>query len=294
MSTKNSFSLKAETRCDYRISTKMKKIWKVELDMLQQVIEICEKRDIKYSLAGGSLLGAIRHKGFIPWDDDVDVVMMRNDYNRFIKIAEKELKPPYFIQNYHTEPKYYRGQSQIRNSDTTAMMYIDCFYNFNCGIFIDIFPLDPIPDDPAKQKRFLKKMTFIRRFCVRPVNNPAKALFQKIFRPEFFIKWLNHAAQKYKDEETELCGAVSHRPDEFKYSTKWLKEGNLKKVAFENLKPCISKDYDEWLTRQYGDYMKLPKERGNGAGNLHGKIFFDPDKSYREYESKKDELKEIL
>ncbi|MBR5419217.1 LicD family protein [Candidatus Saccharibacteria bacterium] len=292
MSKKNAFSLKAETRCDYHISTKMKKIWKIELDMLQQVIDICKKHDLKYSLAGGSLIGAVRHKGFIPWDDDIDVVMPRNDYNRFIEIAEKELKEPYFVQNYRTEPKYYRGQTQIRNSNTTAMMYIDCFYNFNCGIFIDIFPLDNIPDDPAKKKRFMKKISFIRRFCVRPVNNPLKTAFQKIFRPSFFIKWLNRAAQQYKNEKTKTCGAVSHRPDEFKYERKWIEE--FIEVPFENMTVSISKYYDEWLTRQYGDYMKLPKERGNGAGNLHGKVFFDPDKSYREYESKKDELKKIL
>ena len=140
----------------------------------------------------------------------------------------------------------------------------------------------------------MKKITFLRRLCVKPDHNPAKELFQKIFRPEFFIKRLNRTAQKYKDADTKLCGAISHRPEEFKYETRWFKEGNFKEVPFENLKLSITKDYDEWLTRQYGDYMTPPKERGNGSGSLHGKVFYDPDKSYREYESKKDELKEEL
>ena len=101
---------------DYKISDKMRKIWQVELAMLDKVDTICKKHDIQYFLLNGTLLGAVRHKGFIPWDDDLDIGMLRKDYDRFMEIAQRELEEPYFIQNIWTDKNcFFGGFSKLRN-----------------------------------------------------------------------------------------------------------------------------------------------------------------------------------
>lgn len=117
------------------------KLREVELDILSLFIRICEDNDLKYYASGGTLLGTIRHNGFIPWDDDIDIMMPFSDYKRFLCIAKKELKEPYFLQSYMTEIGYLPRYSRIRRSDTTGYTVNDEHYpSFNKGIFIDIFP----------------------------------------------------------------------------------------------------------------------------------------------------------
>ena len=94
----NKFNLEEEIICNFRVSSKRKKVWKVELDLLNNFIEICNKYKLTYFAIGGTLLGAIRHKGFIPWDDDIDIGMPREDYNKLLEIAKKEFKNPIFFQ----------------------------------------------------------------------------------------------------------------------------------------------------------------------------------------------------
>ena len=150
-------SLKSEVRDGYLVSKEMKEIWQVQLDLFEQFAKVCDRHDIDYTLDGGSLLGAIRHKGYVPWDDDIDVALMRDQYEKFLKYAKMELKPPYFIQNERTEPEYYRQYTQLRRSDTTAIIKVDLQYNYNCGISIDIFPLDKVPDNLTKRKKISKQ-----------------------------------------------------------------------------------------------------------------------------------------
>ena len=97
-------NLNAEVICDFKVSTLRKKVWQAQLDMVKIFIDICDKYKLKYFAAGGTLIGAIRHNGFIPWDDDIDLMMPREDYEKFIKVAKEELKKePYFLQHYSTE-----------------------------------------------------------------------------------------------------------------------------------------------------------------------------------------------
>ena len=96
--------MKAKTICGFKVTVERQKIWQIELEMLKLVDKICQKHNLHYSLVGGSLLGAVRHKGFIPWDDDIDIAMKRKDYEKFLKIAQKELPKKYFVQYCETEP----------------------------------------------------------------------------------------------------------------------------------------------------------------------------------------------
>lgn len=286
----NIINLEEEVRCDYLVSQKMKKVWNIELQMVEIFDKICKENDIKYSLSGGSLLGAIRHKGYIPWDDDIDIIMKRNDYNKFIEIAQKELKEPYFLQYYKTEKNYPRGHAQLRNSNTTAIIIGDQYNKFNKGIFIDIFPLDNIPDDEKERREFLEKISKYKEKLKFYYNIESKSkikyYIKKIIRTVKYkiinynkqIEKYEKEIQKYNNIETKQCGAVGFRPKEFKYENSWLDD--IIETQFETLKLNITKNYDELLTRQYGDYMKIPE---NKNGTLHGEVLFDTENSYKRY-----------
>ena len=287
-------SLESETRDGYLVSQKIKLVWRVQLDLLEKFLDICNRHNIDYSLDGGSLLGAVRHKGYIPWDDDIDVILMRDQYEKFLKYAQKELKYPYFIQNERTEPDYYRQYTQLRRSDTTAIIKIDLEYDYNCGISIDIFVLDKVPDDLRERKRFLNKIKFIRRLFIFHHGNKIKRIFQTIIKPRYLIKYCSKLIQKYNDKDTKECGKIGFRPDSRLRETAWFRKDNFIIVPFEYLQVKITKDYDNYLTRLYGDYMIPPKKKSRGVGTGHGITFFDTQRSYLYYKDKKEEIAQQL
>ena len=111
-----------EVRCDYLVNEKMKKIWAIQLDLLNKLLEVCQKHDIKVFAFAGTLLGAVRHKGFIPWDDDVDVCMERKEYERFLEVCNDEFPHPYFLQTALTDKRHFCGYARLRNSNTTGII----------------------------------------------------------------------------------------------------------------------------------------------------------------------------
>ena len=139
-----------EIRNGFKVTTERKKIWAIELDLLIKFDKVCQKYGFKYWLAYGSLLGAVRHKGFIPWDDDLDVMMPREDYDSFIKLSS-EFENPYFLQTHETDKGYYYSFAKLRNSNTTAVSKMFAFEKWNQGIFLDIFPNDVCNLDDAKR-----------------------------------------------------------------------------------------------------------------------------------------------
>lgn len=291
--------LEPETKCDFYIDTNRKKVWQAELDILEKVIDICDKNNIKYFLASGTLLGAVRHKGFIPWDDDIDLVMKREDYNRFLEIAEKSIKYPYFLQCYKTEKNYIRGHAQIRNSETTAIIRGDKNNTYNKGIFIDVFPLDNVPDGKTKRKIFLDELTFRKKMLVLyfqrsnikkdSIKSIIKLAIIKvywtIFNLEKSIYKYEKVLQRYDKIHTDENGSLGFRPKDTKFKNSWF-EGEVE-VDFEYLKLKAPNGYHEFLASQYGDYMKLPE---NKNGSAHGTVFFDTEKSYKEYEDRIEEI----
>ena len=115
--------LDEEVRCGYTVTKQMKEVWAVELDLAVQLLDVCKRHNIQVFAEAGTLLGAARHKGFIPWDDDMDFCMMRSEYDKFCKIAPAEFKEPYFFQTGYTEPECMRGHAQLRNSMTTGIKH---------------------------------------------------------------------------------------------------------------------------------------------------------------------------
>ena len=155
--------LKEETRCEFHIDEKQKRVWMVVLDLVMEYIRVCEKYGLKYSAAFGTLLGAIRHNGFIPWDDDIDICMPRDDFEKFLQLSD-DFKDPYFLQTPYTDEGYYYSHAKLRNSQTTGFSDIRGCFGFNSGLWIDIVPIDYVdPKDveahlpPCGAREYLMK-----------------------------------------------------------------------------------------------------------------------------------------
>lgn len=282
--------LSPETICGFYVSEKRKKVWAKELEITEKIIEICDKYKITYYFGDGSLLGAIRHQGFIPWDDDMDIYMYRKDYNKFLSIAEKELKPPFFTQYYKTEKGYYYGHAQIRNSNTTALINRDNENNFNHGIFVDIFPLDNVPDNLNERKKFIRKIRKKRKMLRYYYNKNNKNIVKKIIKTIYVSLYYKfHSLEKeiekyekllttYDNENTKECSILFSEINKYVFKNEWFEKTIIKK--FEYLDVKVPEKYDECLKKLYGDYMSLPKIKGISE---HSIILFDTEKSYIEY-----------
>lgn len=140
------FDTSEEIRRGYRVSAQMKKVWAVQLELTRKLLQVCKDHHLKIWADGGTLLGAVREKGYVPWDDDIDMIMPRGDYDKLLGLAAREFRPPFRFQSAYTEDKYPRAHAQLRMDGTTAILSADIFCKFHQGIFIDIFVLDGVPD----------------------------------------------------------------------------------------------------------------------------------------------------
>lgn len=283
------------TLCEYEVSDKRRLVWKAQIDMLNIVKNICDGHQLKYYAICGTLLGAVRHDGFIPWDDDIDLGMFREDYDKFIEVCKSELSYPYILQLPGEEDGYYYGHAKIRNSETTAIR--KCNWKtgkkFNQGIFIDIFPIDNIPDGKHKRKMFLKtinKLHSIQKYVEYwffEQDNPNKKqilkyhlynFFIKIYGgPDLFYKRYDSIVQKYNSEKTKQVGIIS----EFIFSRfLWNKADFLEteEHVFEDSLITIPTHFDAILTKSYGIWNKEVMN-----GELHGDVFYDTQKPYIYY-----------
>lgn len=254
----------------------LKKIQKLELMILKDVIEVCEKLNLDYFVCGGTALGAVRHNGFIPWDDDIDISLMREDYEIFLKEAPALLPEKYHLQTPYNEneicPYIY---SKVRLNDTKFVEYRNRNVKMNQGIYIDIFPMDEIPDDELlnkKQYRQVMRLTNLYVYKTSPdIVSPPKTYKEKakyiirrlchyftIFIPK---KWLIDALKKsltrYNGTGQSCVGGISVP---VRNSSKLAKETlfPLKKHKFEDIYVNIPNDYDSYLKNEYGNYMKYP------------------------------------
>lgn len=285
-----------EVRCGYEVSAKMKKIWAVELDLLAKFIDVCNKHELNYFVDGGTLLGAVRHKGFIPWDDDVDVIMPREDYDKLFEIAAQEFQYPYFFQNTLTENGFFRTHAQLRNSSTTGFIAIDSKMDINRGIFLDIFPLDGIPDSRVKQwllkerikneKKILAYEYDINYDTLPPKGKLNYKLVHAFFKVVPFKKYFDHfnhkTLAKYSKRKTRLVGDLSLKwRENVHWKAEWF-DGYVN-LTFENLQVRAPLFYKEVLARQYGNFMNLPKDVTAANGRCHGTVTFDPDTPYTDF-----------
>lgn len=282
-----------EKRDGYVVETKMKKIWSVQLDLLMELQRVCNRYNIKMFVVWGTLLGAIRHKGFIPWDDDLDVGLLREDYDKLCEIASKEFCEPYFFQTADSDRNFFIGYARLRNSDTTGIIKDNLDVEYNNGIYIDIYPLDGYPQNNLKRKiQFLMRdfYTSIGLIYYRtnyPDNVIKKGLIKCCQKIAHIVKYETILKKYYKwctisNKNAETVGLLYHNSLCEKYYFKKRYIGNIKKMQYENCMVNIPENYDKILKSVYGDYMKFPpvKERGMWHND---QLIYDPDIPYKEY-----------
>ena len=296
-----------EERCGYLVSAHMKKVWAVELDLLYQLDQVCNKYGITYYASGGTILGAERHKGFIPWDDDIDVMMLRDQYDLLCAHAD-EFEDPYFFQTGDTDEGYFRGHAQLRNSNTTGVLLEEVEKNvpFNQGIFIDIFPLDNVV---RNRKLWAKQMKRIDRYReqakilyrttegfqaenaskLRKTAHMVMPLVSKVYSWKDAYRKFEEECRRYNDLPTKYVAKISSQPYGLKmYDYRSEFDGTVY-LDFEILKVPVPSGYKVHLRRQYGDYRKFVIGTAD-----HGKLVLDPDTPYKEWIRKHREDSEVL
>lgn len=283
-------TLDPETRNGYFISAEMKKIWAVEMELLKKLLEVCEKYNLRIFAEGGTLLGAVREHGFIPWDDDIDMAMLRDDYDKLQAIAKDEFKSPFFFQSGYTD-EFSNGFTRIRMDGTAAILPQSVWHKCHQGIFIDLFPLDVVPDNEKELDRFVKEKIEKKERLTHYCNNYFSILNWKynwyLFRIKLEIRKngfykifgeYDRFIKQYWNTDNHRVSLIS-----WLYSPVYLREKSWYfkqiKMPFEDIMIPVPYNYDYVLRRQFGDYMKPVK-----APNMHGGFFIiDTNHSYKEY-----------
>lgn len=287
-------NMQEEIICDFKVSAERKKVWAAELEMVKLFKNICEENNLKYFVSGGTLIGAIRHNGFIPWDDDIDIMMPRSDYEKFLDIGQAYLPENFFLQCNRTEKRYPNGHAQIRNNNTTCLTgvsYKDLKSGKNCGIFIDVFPYDEVPDDAKARNKQARKVAFLKKMCAYKVYSYKQSKLKKLVKSfisgvyftfhsvEKTIERINVLSQKFNGK-TNTVALISFMPgyERNVWDKAWFDNAVMHK--FEDIEIAVPEKYDEVLRTEFGDYMRIPEDKG---GSIHGSCYFDTDKSYTNY-----------
>lgn len=256
---------------DYEVvPCSLKEAQGIMIDILKEVHRICEKHDIKYFLTDGTLLGAVRHKGFIPWDDDLDISMVREDYNKFKEIAPKELSKEFFMQTVETDPKYdlYNIPLKIRHNGSMLIELEEEGKEYHNGIYIDIFPFDKVPESKFKYKiqatlsktLLLMKMKITFSDGVNP-KSIFRSFIQLIGKCISYkrVRKILHSTLKWSKDSNS--GKLYHGVDLiWTYEFKEEEIFPLKKIKFGEEEFWAPNKPHEVLTEIYGNYMELPPE----------------------------------
>lgn len=270
----------------------MTDLQKIEMDLFLCFAEVCERLNLKYFLVCGSALGAARHHGFIPWDDDFDVGMYRDDYNKFMNYAPALLPNDVFLQNYKTDPEFPYVFAKLRNSKTTFIQGIMSNLDINHGVYIDIFPLDGCPDSIFEQK----KMDLLKRHYLRQLNSAfnmpkSLSLRGKLSVSFFRLCGCHKRTTKILSKYEKLISSypVSDSKVICNHGTWYgkkdyiLKEyyGSGTELLYEGVSVIVPEKVDDYLTSLYGDWRTPPPlEKQIGSHNC---LICDTKKSYIEY-----------
>lgn len=264
----------------------------VLLELLKEFDRICKKHDIPYVVFCGSALGAVRHKGFIPWDDDLDVSMLREDYERFLKVAPGEVKPQYFVQAEFSE-HWNMHFSKLRKNNTT---FLEKFHpkdkKMHQGIYIDIFPCDNASDrEWVRRLQFYASRIALAHTIFKrgyESNSKAKKFFMaccSLLPVKPFHSFAKGAWNKGSEHVHTFLSCTS-RYKKGIYRRTWFTE--TVEMEFEDMLVPVSAHYDELLTVLYGEYMKLPSEEERKIKE-HA-FLIDTERDYTEYENYRDDM----
>ena len=289
--------LDEEVRDGYTVPSEIKKLWAVQLDLVHEFQRVCEKYHLRYFADAGTILGAVRHGGYIPWDDDIDLTMFREDYIRLCEIAPAEFRHPYFFQTEFTDVGSLRKHAQLRNSETTCLTKGDiaCNAKYNTGIFIDIFPMDYLPDDENERNKYIaqirkkqRRAELASRFTVRysPSHGWKKipAAILHYFSMKFYDGKVTGAYIAFegflKEHDSVKTATVAKTfwniNDKRIYRSAWF--AGTVPMKFEMLTLPLPVGYEEILDVSYGDW-RTPSR----SPSVHGSLVFSAEIPYREY-----------
>ena len=259
-----------------------------QLEILKEFIRVCEKHNLTYFLVGGSCLGAARHQGFIPWDDDIDVGMPREDFDKYVELQKEYEGTKYFIQTWKSDPHYTYNYAKLRDSDTT---YIENFYykhQINHGVWIDIFPIDGFGykfDKPREKyahlvsrvwrQSFLSYLPQMRRkfskgtWFTDLLLNIVAILFWPFDICHYRRKHTEKILTKIPFKDAEVVGNMCGTNKKKEAMPKAI-YSETTKLKFEDIEVCVPKEYDQYLTLLFNDWRKWPPKEKQ-VGHHHGK-----------------------
>lgn len=248
---------------------------KVQIEILNEIDRICRKNNINFFLIGGTLLGAVRHKDFIPWDDDLDIAMTRDDFEKFRAIIKEQLDEKYFFDYYDTDKDYYLPFAKVRKNNTTFDEEVSQKLDNHKGIFVDIFIYDFVDNNI---KRCFIKAAIIQSLSdtilwkkklikLNSCRHPIFVIAFSIFSPKLILKLIDFISKKFngktENKKNIACfnSLINIKKDFFSSDDFF----PLKKILFGENEYNGLNDNDKFLTIQYGDYMTLPpvEERVN-------------------------------
>lgn len=273
------------------MSIELTPLQSIQLDLLKQIIQICEANRLRYYLLGGSALGAVRHMGFIPWDDDIDIGLPRKDFETLLRIAPRSLPPHLFLQFRRSEPEYPYGFAKLRNSETAFIESNCAGLDINHGIYLDLFPLDGAPT--AILLRWLQ-MRALRALRLIVYWQAGVAIERRLNR--VVASSLSRLVGSVSASALEERIATLWEFDNSRYASNWFgswgdKEiinraffGEGRPIQFENLEVLVPVNVDSYLSCLYGDYMELPPEHKRKPH--HRCVIISTTKSYRTFREK--------
>lgn len=245
----------------------------VQANIMDDIHRVCVKNNLKYYMIGGTALGAVRHRGFIPWDVDIDIAMPREDYEKFIEIANTELNSNYECQTYKTNKIFHSPHILVILKNSSISLKDDDLnpHMKRSGIYVDILPLDQVPLEPklrrkhARALKFISKLKYYKDSRIYPHNGAMIRILKIILRKFVFISYyrLNDLQQKYATKYNtlpdtgEVCSTLSH----YKYEKLCMHKsiwGVPKLYDFEGRQYYGPENIDAYLSKLFGDYMKLP------------------------------------
>lgn len=241
--------------------TDIKELRNIQIDILCEIHKFCMEHGITYFLSSGTLLGAVRHKGYIPWDDDLDLYMPRESYERFLQLYQDEGRYRIFAPD-RTNDYYYTFAKLV---DTSTLLVEQETRGFKIGVYVDIFPLDYISDDPTVQKQVFdkKKLLYKIRRCKISKSNPLKSTLGYCFYKMLPVsvkrleKMIYSLIATSKPTST-VCNLTEAGPLTIKGCFPAADVAKSIEIEFEGRKFMTMAGYDDYLTHTYGDYMTLP------------------------------------
>lgn len=265
------------------------KLWDVLLDILDIIDEVCKENDLHYSLYAGTLLGAVRHQGFIPWDDDLDICMPRDDYEKFIEKWNNQDHPGYILQNKRNTPSFTQSFSKIRKDHTTFLQFEWEKDRYHTGIFVDIFPVDRCPSSYLQQHLFrwrcMKYQLYTREFVPPKASLPTRmvsvillALTTSKNRQAYRSRFENKLKILFSHSELPTVAIESMATINQTFPNDLLND--YEDLPFEGKKYKCFVQRDVYLTLKYGQYMQLPPEEERVWKHDH--LIIDFDQNYGE------------